>query len=74
MFLIFHGLMKNEHGATAIEYAAINLAHCRRRHCRDEQRRRSGRRRGLVDAGGIFSGRPALTSLFWWAASLLHFR
>ena len=45
MFLIFHGPMKNGHGATAIEYTAINLDHFRGRHWRDEQLRRQDQSR-----------------------------
>lgn len=107
MFLIFHGLMKNEHGATAIGYAVIKLADFRRRHCHHEQRRHqdqcragqcrehnqvrvatpgandrdalpkpgavSGGGAGLVRTDASFSKRSAITSLFWWAASLFHF-
>lgn len=107
MFLIFHGPMKNRHGATAIEYTAINLDHFRDRHRRDERLRRqdqpraeqrrdhkqarierpaiddravlakpggvSGCRVGIVHAGPLVSNRPAMASLFWRAASLLHF-
>lgn len=107
MFLIFHGPMKNRHGATAIEYTAINLDHFRDRHRRDERLRRrdlsraeqrrdheqasierpaiddraalatplgvSGCHVGIVHARPLVSDRPAMASLFWWAASLLHF-
>jgi len=98
--------MKNGHGATAIEYTAINLDHFRGRRWRDEQLRRhdqsraeqrrddkrverpaandrdglakpdgvSGCRAGVVHAGALLSNRPAMASLFWWAALLLHFR
>ena len=108
MFLIFHGPMKNRHGATAIEYTAINLDHFRGRYWRDEPPRRRdqsgaeqrrdrrparverpaaddraalakpddvrGWRIGLGHAEALFSNGPATASLFWWAASLLHFR
>jgi hypothetical protein len=57
MFLIFHGPMKNGHGAAAIEYTAINLDHFRGRHWRDEQLRRQDQsraeqRRGDKRVGG----------------------
>ena len=45
MFLIFHGPMTNGHGATAIEYTAINLDHFRGRHGRDEQLQRQDQSR-----------------------------
>jgi hypothetical protein len=34
----------------------------------------SGCRAGVVHAGALLSNRPAMASLFWWAALLLHFR